>query len=132
MLQTSIIILFLGLLNGLQYSEASFFGCGCRQCNCAQSYYPSYQPSYQPTYASYYPTGPVAGYVLRPIGQAPYSGYAVSGVQAESGGIPVVHNKHGHIGYLRTNGNFPMNGPFYWQPAQGAPYETVSLGKLLL
>ncbi|KAK6023638.1 hypothetical protein OSTOST_10566, partial [Ostertagia ostertagi] len=51
------------------------------QCGCTPTSYPSYQPAYQPNYVSsaYYSPGPIAGYILRPVGPAPNAGYAVPG-----------------------------------------------------
>ncbi|WKY08859.1 hypothetical protein Q1695_001776 [Nippostrongylus brasiliensis] len=120
-------------------TEAFFLGCGCRQCGCAQyggynSYasYPTYAPSYPSNYASSYfspyPPGQISGYILRPVGPATSGGYALPG----GAGLPVTHRAHGPLGYMQATSGISPQGPFYWQPSAGAPYERVSVGGYLL
>ncbi|KAL6742204.1 hypothetical protein Aduo_015376 [Ancylostoma duodenale] len=151
-------LLMLCLVSLLPLATALFFGCGCSQCACSGSSYgygyqrPSYpstygygyqRPSYPSTYgygyqqqASYltsygsfspYPPGPISGYILRPVGPAQVSGYAVAGGYG-GGGTPVIHGRHGQIGYVQSPYGTLPSGPYYWQPSVGAPYERVSVG----
>ncbi|RCN32839.1 hypothetical protein ANCCAN_21342 [Ancylostoma caninum] len=137
------------LVSLLPMVNALFFGCGCRQCACSgssygygyqQASYPStygygyqQQASYPSSYSSFspYPPGPISGYILRPVGPAQISGYAVAGGYS-GGGTPVIHSRHGQIGYVQSPYGSLPNGPYYWQPSAGAPYERVSVGGLLL
>ncbi|KAK6756533.1 hypothetical protein RB195_014757 [Necator americanus] len=104
------------------------------QCGCGTASY-GYQQSSNPAYPSPYsslspyPPGPISGYILRPVDPVRNSGYAVAGGAGE-GGIPVVHNQYGQIGYVQSPYGTLPNGPFYWQPSAGSPYERVLVGGL--
>ncbi|EYB85440.1 hypothetical protein Y032_0298g1762 [Ancylostoma ceylanicum] len=121
---------------GYGYRQTSYspaYGYGYRQVSYPPSYGYGYgyqqQGSYATSYGSFssYPPGQISGYILRAVGPAQATGYAVAGGYT-GGGVPVTHSRYGQIGYVTSPYGSLPTGPYYWQPSAGAPYERVSVG----